>query len=47
MPDRSLVAARQDAEAAMTSQIAAESIESFVGHNIEELSPFSQDKLID
>lgn len=47
VPDRSLVGARQNAEATAPGQIAVESIESFVGQNIEELSIFAKNRLID
>ena len=47
VPDRCLIGARQNVEATMQGQVAVESIESFVGHNVEELSVFSKSKLID
>ena len=47
VPDRSLVGARQNAEATAPGRIAVEAIESFVGQNIEELSTFSKSRLID
>ena len=47
VPDRSLVGARQNVEAMMQGQVSVESIESFVGQNVEELSTFSRNKLID
>lgn len=47
VPDRCLVGARQNAEATAAGQITVESIESFVGQNIEELSIFTKDRLID
>ena len=47
VPDRCLVGARQSAEATASGKIAVESIESFVGNNIEELSRFSGDQLRD
>jgi len=45
VPDRAVIGARQNAESVMPGRIAVESIESFVGHNIEELSQFSTDRL--
>lgn len=45
--DRSLVGARQNAEATAPGRIATESIESFVSQNIEELSTFSKNRLVD
>jgi len=47
VPDKSLVGARQNAEATVAGKIAVESIESFVSQNLEELSSFSRDKLKD
>lgn len=47
VPDRCLAGARQNAEITMPGKIAVESIESFVGQNLEELSTFSKDELID
>ena len=47
VPDRSLVGARQNAEAMLSGQIATESIESFVAHNVEELAVFSKNKLVE
>lgn len=47
VPDRSLVGARQNAEAVTPGKITVESLESFVGHNVEELSTFSKKSLID
>jgi len=45
VPERALTGARQNAELMMPGRIAVESIETFVGQNIEELSYFSRDKL--
>jgi hypothetical protein len=45
VPRRRLVGARETADAVASERIAVESIESFVGQNIEELSEFSQVKL--
>ena len=45
VPDRALQGARQNAEVTMAGKIAVESIESFVGNNVEELSEFTKDKL--
>lgn len=45
VPDRSVVGTRQNAETVLPGQIAVESIESFVGHNLEELAVFSRDRL--
>jgi hypothetical protein len=45
VPERSVAGARQNAEMMSPGQIAVESIETFVGQNIEELSCFSRDKL--
>ncbi len=45
VPERALAGARQNAELMVPGRIAVESIESFVGQNIEELSYFSRDKL--
>jgi hypothetical protein len=45
VPDSSVVGARQNAEAIAPGKIAVESIESFIGNNIEELSLFKKDKL--
>lgn len=47
VPDRCLIGARQNIETTMQGQVAVESIESFVGQNIEELSAFSKNKLVD
>ena len=47
VPDRSLVGARQNAESVTPGKIAVESLESFVGQNVEELSTFSKNRLID
>lgn len=47
VPDRSLVGARQNAEATLQGKIAVESIESFVSQNVEELSIFSKDGVVD
>lgn len=47
VPDRCLIGARQNVETGMPGQVAVESIESFVGQNIEELSFFSKDKLVE
>lgn len=45
VPERALTGARQNAELMIPGRIAVESIESFVGQNIEELSYFARDKL--
>ncbi len=45
VPERAQTGARQNAELMIPGRIAVESIESFVGQNIEELSYFSRDKL--
>jgi hypothetical protein len=45
VPERALTGARQNAELMMPGRIAVESIESFVGQNIEELSFFTRDKI--
>ncbi len=45
VPDRSLMGAKQNAEAVAPGKITVESIESFVGQNIEELSVFSKDRI--
>jgi hypothetical protein len=45
VPERAVTGARQNAELMVPGRIAVESIESFVGQNIEELSYFSRDKL--
>jgi hypothetical protein len=45
VPERALTGARQNAELMVPGRIAVESIESFVGQNIEELSYFMRDKL--
>jgi hypothetical protein len=45
VPENSTVGARQNAEATAPGQIAVESIESFVGQNIEELSTFSKNRI--
>jgi len=45
VPENSTIGARQNAEATAPGQIAVESIESFVGQNVEELSDFSKDKI--
>ncbi|MBS1786400.1 MAG: DUF4928 family protein [Acidobacteria bacterium] len=45
VPDRILVGARQNADATAIGRIAVESIESFVGNNVEELSTFSKAQL--
>ncbi len=47
VPDRCLIGARQNIETTMQGQVAVESIESFVGQNVEELSTFSKSKLVD
>ena len=47
VPDRCLIGARQNVETTMQGQVAVESIESFVGQNVEELSVFSKNKLVD
>lgn len=45
VPDRCLAGARQNAELSAAGRITAESIESFVSHNIDEITVFSRDKL--
>jgi hypothetical protein len=45
VPERAVTGARQNAELMVPGRIAVESIESFVGQNIEELSYFTRDKL--
>ncbi len=45
VPERAVTGARQNAELMVPGRIAVESIESFVGQNIEELSHFTRDKL--
>ncbi len=40
-----MIGARQNAEAIAPGKIAVESIESFVGQNIEELSSFSKSEI--
>ena len=45
VPDRAVIGARQTAEGIMSGRIAVESIESFVGNNVEELAQFSKDRL--
>ena len=45
VPERAVTGARQNAELMVPGRIAVESIESFVGQNVEELSYFSRDKL--
>lgn len=45
VPDRAVIGARQNAEATVPGRIAVDSIECFVGNNIEELSQFSKDRL--
>jgi len=47
VPDRCLVGARQNAETIAPGKISVESIESFVGQNIEELSVFSRDRIVE
>jgi hypothetical protein len=47
VPERIVVAAKQTAEAIMPGRIVVQSIESFIGQNIEELSVFSKNQLID
>jgi len=42
VPDGRLVGARQNAEAIVIGKITVESIESFVGQNVEELSVFKK-----
>ncbi len=45
VPDRSLVGARQNAEAILPGRIAVESIESFVSQNLDELNNFNKTDL--
>ncbi len=47
VPDRCLVGARQNADTIAPGKISVESIESFVGQNIEELSIFSKDRIVE
>lgn len=47
VPDRCLLGARQNAEAFAPGRISVESIESFVSQNIEELSIFSKDRIVE
>jgi len=47
VPDRILAGARQNAEATAPGQIGVASVESFVSQNIEELSTFSKNRLIE
>lgn len=47
VPDARLAGTRQNAEATMTGKIAVESIESFVSQNIEELSVFESQDVIE
>ena len=46
VPDRSLIGTKQNAETVAPGKITVESIESFVGQNIEELSVFSKDRIV-
>jgi len=47
VPDRNLVGVRQNAEATVSGRITVQSIESFVSQNIEEISTFANNRLID
>ena len=47
VPDRVLIGARQTADGIIPGRIAVDSIESFVGNNVEELAQFSKDQLKD
>lgn len=47
VPEKSTIGARQNAEATAPGRIAVESIESFVGQNVEELSNFSKTEIVD
>ncbi len=47
VPDRMLAAAKINAEMHLPGKVFVESIESFVGQNVEELSAFSRSKLTD
>jgi len=47
VPDRILAGARANAEAVAPGRIAVESIESFVGQTVDELSAFSKNRLLD
>jgi hypothetical protein len=47
VPDRLLVVAKGNAEMHLPGKVFVESIESFVGQNVEELSAFSRSKLAD
>ena len=46
VPDRILVGTRQNAESLLPGQITAQSIESFVAQNLEELAVFSKGELV-
>jgi hypothetical protein len=46
VPDDAVIGSRQNAELTAKGKIAVESIESFVGQNVEELSAFSQKGLL-
>ncbi|HAG11089.1 MAG TPA: hypothetical protein DCK76_06855 [Desulfotomaculum sp.] len=45
VPDRCLIGAKQNTEAVVAGKIVVESIESFVGQNIEEISIFKKDRM--
>jgi len=45
VPDRCLIFAKQNAEAVVAGKIVVESIESFVGINIDEISFFKKDRI--
>jgi len=45
VPDRCLIGTKQNAEAVVIGKIVVESIESFVGQNIEELAIFKKDRM--
>jgi hypothetical protein len=47
VPDGRLIGARQIAEATAMGKITVESIESFVGQNVEELSIFKKDRIVE
>jgi len=46
VPDRLLAAAKGNAEIHLPGRVFVESIESFIGQNVEELSAFSRSKLV-
>jgi len=46
VPDRSMVGARQNAELAIPGRVTVQSIESFVGQNLDELATFSRREMV-